>query len=228
MELSASDRGRRNPIRPDTTRSRLVLETASELVGDWGWRYRQARVSLRAQGPNSWSLCFFGSDAPSAFDEVVRGEVQVAIINPAEPLTQAVRGVGPFAEALPLRAITVIPSLDWLAFAVTKATGLTSLAQIAERRYPLRVSLRGQPDHSLHFMMNQVFALYGFSVEDLVAWGGEVRYDPDLPDRPERIGAVARGEIDAIFDEAVNVWIEPALDLDMRILALEEAQLQRL
>ena len=35
---------------PHTTRSRLMLEVASELVNRRDWPYLQARVSLRAQG----------------------------------------------------------------------------------------------------------------------------------------------------------------------------------
>ena len=38
---------------PHTTRSRLMLEVASELVNRRDWPYLQARVSLREQGRTS-------------------------------------------------------------------------------------------------------------------------------------------------------------------------------
>ena len=123
----------------------------------------------------------------------------------------------------------MIPSFDQLAFAVTEKTGLTSLAQIRERRFPLKVSVRGQKDHSLHFMVRHVLSAYDFTLEDIVSWGGEVRYDPGLPDEgSNRLTAVGRGEIDAIFDEAINVWLNQGLDLGLRFLELEEPYLQKL
>jgi hypothetical protein len=115
-----------------------------------------------------------------------------------------------------------------MVFAVTAETGLTSLSEIARRRFPLKVSLRGQPDHSLHLIVKEVLSAAGFSLEDIVTWGGEVRYDPGMAHRPNRLGAVERGEIHAIFDEAATNWGNKALDLGMRFLALEEPVLKRL
>src|ERR1043166_7177404 len=209
-------------------RSHLVLEVASELVDGGDWPYRQARIGLREQGADNWAVVLFGSDTPAGIDEVARGQAQVAIINPAAPLTLALRGKGPFATAIPVRAITVIPSLDQLAFAVSEQTGLTSLADIRDRRFPLKVSLRGQMDHSVHMVVKEVLAAAGFSLDDIISWGGQVRYDEGLPKVPARLGAVERGEVDAIFDEAVQNWLNLALDLKMRVLPLEESLLERL
>jgi hypothetical protein len=126
----------------------------------------------------------------------------------------------------------VIPSLDQLGFAVTRSSGLTSLLQIRERRLPLRVSVRGQRDHSLHIILKEVFSACGFSLEDIVAWGGRISYDDGRPGDPHgfrsRVAAVQRGEIDAIFDEALNSWVDPALESGMLFLSLEEPVLQKL
>ena len=119
----------------------------------------------------------FASDGPAAIDQVARGETQVAISNPAEYLAVAARGKGPFKAPIALRAITIIPSPDQLAFAVTESTGLKSLHDIRERRYPLRVSLRGQKDHALHPIVVEVLAAAGLSLDDIVSWGGQIRYD---------------------------------------------------
>jgi TRAP-type uncharacterized transport system substrate-binding protein len=221
--------GRREPYYPPVTiRSKLMLEVASEIVGIRGWVDRQAKISLRPQGGEQWTLTLFASDAPSGLYAVANGEADFASINPGGPLAMAVRGTGPFQQPLPLRAITVIPSLDQLVFAVTEATGLTSVQDIRDRRYPLRISLRGQRDHSIHFLVNQVLGIAGFSLDDVVAWGGSVRYDHNLPDDPNRMGAVDRGEIDALFDEAIPTWGEMALDHGMRMLPLAEPVLQQL
>ena len=212
----------------DTIRSRLVLEVASELVDQPEWRYRQARVTLREQGGDGWPIVLFGSDSPAAIAQVASGEVQVALINPAAPLALALRGKGPFREPIALRAIAVIPSPDQLAFAVAKQAKANSLREIRERRLPLRVSIRGQIDHSLHLVIKEVLSAAGFSLEDIASWGGQVRYDPGLPKGPNRLGAVQRGEVDMIIDEAVHSWLNVALESEMRVLPLDEAMLTQL
>ena len=212
----------------DTIRSRLVLEVASELVDQPQWRYRQTRVNLREQGGDGWPIALFGSDSPAAIAQVASGEVQVAMLNPAAPLALALRGKGPFREPIALRAIAVVPSPDQLAFAVTKQTGVQSLRELRERRLPLRVSIRGQMDHSLHLVVKEVLSAAGFSLEDITSWGGQVRYDPGLPKGPNRLGAMQRGEVDMIIDEAVHNWLNIALDSEMHVLPLDESMLRQL
>ena len=212
----------------DTIRSRLVLEVASELVDQTDWKERQVRVSLRQQGADEWPITLFASDGPAAIDQVARGEVQLAIINPAGFLALAARGTGPFAAPLPLRGITVIPSPDQLAFAITRRTGLNTFREIREQCYPLRISLRGQTDHALHPVVKEVFAAAGLSLEDIRSWGGQVRYDDGLPQNENRLGAVARGEVDMVIDEAVRGWVNAAAGAGMRVLTLEEPMLARL
>lgn len=228
MSANISGAAKRSSVGRDTIRSRLVLEVASELVDQPGWGHRQARVSLRPQGADDWPVTFFASDGPAAIDEVARGSVQLAISNPAGYLALAVRGMGPFAAPIPLRAITVIPSPDQLALAVTERTKLKSLREIRERRYPLRVSMRGQRDHALHPIVKEVLAAAGFSLEDIVSWGGQVRYDAGLPMNENRLGAMQRGEVDMIIDEAVRGWVNSAAAAGMRVLPLHEVMLSGL
>ena len=226
--MEESNATKRRTIGRDTIRSHLVLEVASELVDRTEWPYRQARITLREQGGEVWPVCLFGCDTPAAIDQVARGEVQVAIINPAGPLALALRGRGPFSSPIPVRAITVIPSPDQLAFAVSERTGLKSLHDIRERRFPLRVSMRGQLDHSLHLVVKEVLSAAGFSLDDVVSWGGQVRYDAGLPNSPTRLGAVQRGEVDMIIDEAVRSWMDAATESEMNVLPLDEPLLERL
>lgn len=217
-----------DPPRPATTRSQIILEVVSELVEPRDYPFPQARVQIRRQGPGDWAYTLFGSDSPDVIFQVARREVDIAAINPAGPLTLAYRGTGPFHEPIPVRAITVIPSLDWLGFAVTEATGLTSLADVKARRYPLRVSVRAQADHSVHLYTDEVLKAYGFCLNDVVQWGGQISYDPGMPFEPDRIGKVRSGEIEAIFDEAITRFIPLAMDLGMRFLPLEEPVLKQL
>jgi TRAP-type uncharacterized transport system substrate-binding protein len=213
---------------PHTTRSRLMLEVASALVNRRDWPYLQARVSLREQGAEEWPLTLFGSDSPATIYEVAAKKVQFAIINPGMILKLAALGSAPFNELLALRIIAVLPSRDQMVFAVKSDTGLNSFSEIRERRFPLKVSLRHQPDHSLHIIVDHVLAAAGFSLSDIVSWGGEVRYDAGMAYGNNRIGAVHRGEIHAIFDEGASTWGNMALELGMGFLPLEEELLERL
>ena len=228
MTTKAADNNAARSVARDTIRSRLVLEVASEMIEQEDWPNRQARVSLRPQGAEEWAVNMIASDGPAALDLVARGEMQLAISNPAMYLALAVRGAGPYKKPIPLRAITIIPSPDQLAFAVTEKTGLQSLHEIRERRLPLRVSVRGQRDHALHPITHEVLKAVGFTLDDIVSWGGEVRYDDGLPMKSNRFGAMQRGEVDMIVDEAVRGWANSALDAGMRILPLDETVITKL
>ena len=213
---------------PHTTRSRLMLEVASHLVSRKDFPYLQARIQLREQGSNEWPLTLFASDSPATIHEVAAGKVQFAIINPSMILKIAALGAAPFNEPISLRSIAVLPSLDQMVFAVKRETGLKSFREIGERRFPLRVSLRAQPDHSLHLIIDRVLAAAGFSLTDIVSWGGVVRYDAGMAYGPNRIGAMLRGEIDAIFDEGASAWGNMALELGMDFLSLDDGILGEL
>jgi TRAP-type uncharacterized transport system substrate-binding protein len=213
---------------PHTTRSRLMLEVASQLVNRKDFPYLQARVGLREQGAGEWPMTLFASDSPATVQEVANSRVQFAIVNPSMILKLAALGSAPFKEAIPLRSIAVLPSLDSMLFAVKQETGLKSFGDIRARKFPLRVSLRAQPDHSLHVIVAHVLAVAGFSLDDLVSWGGQVRYDAGMAYGPNRIGALRRGEIDAIFDEGASAWGNMALELGMNFLSLDDETLKRL
>jgi TRAP-type uncharacterized transport system substrate-binding protein len=213
---------------PAIMRSRLMLEAASELAGANEWRERQVMIMMRAQGDTEWKTRLFASDAPDSIDAVVNGEADIAICNPGGILGMAVRGRGPYKKPLPLRSLMVIPQFDQLGFAVAGKTGLKTLGDLKRTRYPLRISLRGQPNHSVHLVCNQVLSAYDMSLDDIVSWGGKVVYTEGMPYRPDRLGAVERGELDAVWDEALPLFAPQAIAMGVRFLAVDEPQLQAL
>jgi TRAP-type uncharacterized transport system substrate-binding protein len=213
---------------PAVMRSRIMLEVASELVAADDWPERQARIQFRNQGDDQWQVCLFGSDAPSAVDAVSNGEADFAIVNPGAILAMALRGAGPFKQPVPVRAITVLPQFDQFGFGVLASTGLNTLDDLRDRRYPLKLSLRGQSDHSVHAFVNEVFSALGFSIDDLISWGGQVRYDRGMPWIEGRMGAVRRGEVEAMFDEALPWWADEAVSAGMRFLSIGEQYFDRL
>lgn len=213
---------------PVTMRSRLMLEAVSELVAANEWRDRQVMILMRPQGDDKWRTRFFASDAPGSVAAVTSGEADIAICNPGGVLGMALRGRGPYKNPIPLRSIMALPQFDQLGFAVSGETGLKTLGDLKRTRYPLRVSLRGQPDHSVHLICNQVLSAYGMSLDDIKSWGGKLVYTEGMPYRPDRLGAVARGELDAVWDEALPLFAKQALELGMRFLAVDEPQLKAL
>jgi len=212
--------------RPAVMRSRLMLEVACELVAEEEWPERQARIQFRPQGGEAWGTCLFGSDAPGAVDAVARGEADFAIVNPGAILAMALRGTGPFKQPIPVRAVTVLPQFDQFGFAVLASTGLTSVEEILAKKYPLKLSLRGQPDHSIHAFVNAVFSVIGFTLEDIVSWGGAVTYDNGMP--WQRFGGLAQGKFEAMFDEALPWWADRAIAAGMKFLSIGEPHLTRL
>ncbi|HUZ75214.1 MAG TPA: TAXI family TRAP transporter solute-binding subunit [Stellaceae bacterium] len=213
---------------PNETRSRIILEIAGQMVAARGAR-RQVKVLLRDQGASDWPLCLFGSSTNEGIAAVAKGEAALALINPAGPLTVAYRGAPPYQGPQPVRTIAVIPSLDQYVFAVRPETGLATVEDIAARRYPLRVSLRGYRDHCLHFMLDHILAAAGFSLDALRSWGGEARYEGALPwIDSAKFNALLSGEVDAIFDEAADVWVDQAAAAGIRILPLGAATLGKL
>jgi len=214
---------------PVVQRSRMMLEVASELVASADWPDRQVEIHMRPQGAPNWGICIFASDAPNSVDAVARGEAQFAICNPGGVLAMALKGAGPWKEPVPVRAITVFPQFDQMGLAVSGACGITSLAELRDRRYPLRISLRGQRDHSTHLVTEEILRVMGFSLDDVTSWGGQLRYDEAVPRRGGgRLDLVERGEVDAIFDEALPVWGSDALEMGMRFLPIPEPELQKL
>jgi TRAP-type uncharacterized transport system substrate-binding protein len=210
-------------------RSRLMLEVASELVAANEWADKQTMILFRVQGAKDWKIRFFASDAPGSIDAVASGDADIAICNPGSVLAMAASGKGPWkGKPLALRSIMAIPQFDQLGFAVNASTGLKTIADLKRTKYPLKISLRGQPDHSVHLICNCVLAAYGMSLEDIVSWGGRLVPSDGLPNAPDRIGAVERGEVDALWDEALGMFANRALELGMRFLAVDEPQLKAL
>ena len=215
---------------PVTIRSRLVLEIAAELVSRNDQPNGQAKILLRPQGGADWPLTLFGSSTVEGLYEVINGDSDLAIVNPSALLTLAYAGNGShFTEPLPVRPIAVFPSRDSCMFAVSSDTGLTHIEDIARQKVPLKLSVRGQRDHWLHPTLDDIADAAGFSLDDLRSWGGEVRAEGHIP-RPggSKFEAMARGEINAIFDESITSWANDVSSAGMTILQMTEKTIAKL
>jgi hypothetical protein len=222
-----------NRLNASTIRSRFVLTLAAELVGGNDRSIRMAEVrlgDLGTAGPGGadFALRLSSNSTMEGIREVIAGKTDFGIANPSAALVLAHRGRPPFDTPQAVRTITVIPSQDQYVFAVSRAAGLKRFEDIAATRAPLRMSVRGVPDHCLHYLLNDIVAAAGFSLAELKAWGGDVRGDGVRPPDAARLAAFARGEIDAIFDEGAHGWVDAAIEAGMTILPLTEATVRTL
>jgi hypothetical protein len=230
--MTEQDLKRKAPGRlmPVTIRSRLLLEVASELSGDKEQPYQQASVQLHI--PNTGGtrpLTMISSNAFSGIHAVAKGEADLAMTNPCSSLALAVRGKGVFKEPLPVAAIGIIPSYDVCLFAARPETGLAAVEEIAAKRPKLALSLRGQADHWINFLFDDIAAVTGFSLADIERWGGEWRKEGWVPfTHSERYQDLIGGRFTAMFDESANSWCDQAAEAGMRILTLSEATVQKL
>jgi TRAP-type uncharacterized transport system substrate-binding protein len=208
---------------PQNTRSSLVFETLAELVRARDFQF-VSRVQLESASGATHAIST--ETSLGIVPTVASGEVDIAIMNPSAILTAAVLGKGPFTQPYPLRVIATIPSQDWYFFAVTEASGLTSLADIKARQFPLRLSLRADPQGIVNYYAETVLGYYGMTLQDIESWGGRVSYDPGIPAVPARAGRVASGDLDAIFDEATNRFVPMVDELKMRLIQLDDGALK--
>jgi TRAP-type uncharacterized transport system substrate-binding protein len=175
------------------------------------------------------------SFATGSFREIIavaQGKYSLAWVNPSVLLTMAYRGKGPFQKRLPLRTIANFPSFDVMGFAVHKSTGIASLAEIKQRKIPLRVSTGHLPKSDLAgsatmFTVATTLRAAGFSLADIRKWGGKIHSVP-RPSDPGRRAAIASGAVNAVFDEGIKSWGQTALDNDFRYLAVDGAVLRSL
>jgi TRAP-type uncharacterized transport system substrate-binding protein len=212
-------------------RAKLLWEIGLHIAGNPDTPYYGARDMCIAVGSGSaenfrpWLRMSTGS--PIIAHAVVRGELEMAMVNPSGFLTQAYRGTGLFSQPLPVRILATYPSWDRFVCMIHPRTGLRSLAEIKEKKYPLRLSIREDPTHSTRVLLEQLWAIYGFTLADVESWGGSLQLNGGPGDK-RRMNALHAGTIDAIFDEGLVLWFEEALAAGMEPISLEESTFKKL
>ena len=211
-----------------TTRAaEQVLQTDSRV----GYSLKLALTTTRAQHENGVSLSF-AADGFKELRAVAAGKISLAWINPSVAATLAFKGKGPFSKPLPIRTLAVFPSYDIVGFAVRASTGVTSLAEIKQKKIPLRLSTgqtskRALAYHPTMFTVTSVMKAAGFSLADIKKWGGKIQ-SVTRPSHPDRRAAIENGTIDAVFDEGIKSWGQTAIDKGFRYLPVEGQILERL
>ena len=143
--------------------------------------------------------------------DVAAGTLALGITTPSVSARMAVEGIGAYSRRhAGLRAIAAYPHIDYVTFAVDSRTGITSLEQLANERYPLRLVSGRRSERGidvLTFTVEEVLRQYGLSYSIIEEWGGEVFFSG-----PSHIGGrlVLDGRADAMFQEAemLPIWSE--------------------
>jgi hypothetical protein len=163
--------------------------------------------------------------------EVGTRRVDIAYINPSALATMAYRGNGYYKKKMHLRVLGGFPSWDRIALVAARELKVKSLGDIAQRKIPLHVSTRmSGVNNGTYYAISTLLSFYGLSFEKIKRWGGKVQ-ECGRPFAPERLKAIARRSVNAIFDEGISTpggWLDQALDNGYEIVPIEPAVVKKL
>ncbi len=115
-------------------RSKMLWEIGLHIAGNPLTPYggnRDMRITVGSGGSDTFKPWLrLGTGSAIMAEDVVRGNLEMAFVNPSAMLTQAYRGVGIFKEKLPVRVVASYPSWDRFVIAVHPKTGMTSRKEI--------------------------------------------------------------------------------------------------
>ena len=212
-------------------RAKMLWEIGLHIAGDPNTPYygpRDMCISIGSGSAENFKLWLrMSTGSPILARAVCSGELEMAMVNPSGFLTQAYRGTGLFSEPLPVRVLATYPSWDRYVHVIHPRTGLKSLADLKEKKYPLRLSIREDATHSTRVLLDQTLAVYGMLLKDIESWGGSFQLNGGPGDK-RRLDALHAGTIDAIFDEGLVLWFDDALAAGMEPVPLDELAFEKL
>jgi len=143
--------------------------------GVWSAITEGVAESLRRNAPAGSNITAEpGKDGPNSV-MVVNKEAELAISYTPTAYT-AIKGTEPFKEAYPeVRAIATLNPSSTFHFLVLKNTGLTSIEELKDKKYPLRISVNKQGS-TMELASRAVLEAYGITYRDIESWGGKVYF----------------------------------------------------
>lgn len=209
---------------------RIERSVSLQFIGDWGQANFHRICSWLTQefcdraGSKSrvgiWNPVEGGIDAAQA---VFDGEVDMAILTPACALPAALEGRSIFTgRAMPtLRALAVLPQRDRMVLALPRALGISSFAELRERKPALKIATGEDNGFNLiGYIAKRFMEAHGIDESTLNSWGG--RYiesaRPDLS-----MSRFRDGVADAALQEAIMTpwWYEAVEKRDAVLLPAE-------
>jgi TRAP-type uncharacterized transport system substrate-binding protein len=151
---------------------------------------------------------------------VADGSCLVAACVP-HSLKWAVESRGPYqGEQFPeFRAVAAITRYHWYAIAATYESRITDLAQIPERRLPVRIAT-GRLNSTGGYVPGRILAHYGITPETLGSWGGRMRYfgqRHSYPIRERDLDVIVSGTYHS-YTAHNRLWYDATVLLNLRFL----------
>lgn len=144
-------------------------------------------------------------------------------------LTDAYEGKGLYAKEGPYRNLRVIAKLEdptYLLVAVRKDTGITDLAQIRDRKMPVRILADFQPSST------PVLDYYGLTREAVASWGGSFRSALEAaeggPGAPAQFDVIVSSLASPAMNPESAFWTHLSQLYDLRFLDLPEPLLAKM
>lgn len=198
----------------------------ANIVGFTFFNNIQLPAASRLDIAMGWRDSELGGTGPALL--VGQKKYDFAFGNPVGLSRMAYLGCGFYKKKIPLRAIGVFPTWDRLVFAVKKDTGIHSLDDVRNQKYPLRISTRrfGKLQTTL-YVIEEILKVYGITFRGIEKWGGKVMQAAS-PSSADRMQHIRSGQANAVFDEGVKSWGPAALESDMRFLSVGDAALSNM
>lgn len=134
-------------------------------------------------------------------------------------LFAAMNGVDPFTQKMTdIRAVFRTDPI-WGVAMVTKASGITSLKEVAEKKMAVRLAIMPVGNYTELFA-RQLLECYGITIDDIKAWGGTVQYTSHA----EASDLFKDGHLDmyvTMINKGHAYGTEIFTNVDMRMLPLD-------
>ncbi|MBV9439205.1 MAG: hypothetical protein JOZ24_04355 [Candidatus Eremiobacteraeota bacterium] len=219
----------RSKVEAGPVSAAAIDEVRLSMMGDWGVANWHALVgwiaaSLRWRtSPRSRFVIHTIGPYRDTLEAVIDRTCDLCISSPISDARMAREGKARFERAHPeLRALGVYPHHDRLMLGigedVAERYGIRSYEDLALRRPPLRLvgAVRDGVNY-ISWAAEQVLNAYGVAWDDIPAWGGEWV----TTTRPhDGLAAVANGQADGIFFEAIMNWHRVMAKRPLRILPI--------
>jgi len=137
-------------------------------------------------------------------------------------------GIGPY-EGKPIKEFRILlGNFDtyWISLAVRAETGITSIEQIKERKYPLKLCTGDRATIPYH-TTKHILAEYGMSFETIEGWGGKII----MTTWPHIVDLIKDRNADGVLwvnTPGHPTWTELVISRDLYFLPLEKTPLQNL
>lgn len=203
--------------------TKKITLAGGSLAGAWSAISEGVANSLRREMPGAAVTHEVGLDGANAA-LVDSGRAQLGMLHSAMGRL-ALAGKYPYSRQHEnLRVISRVYSDSAFHFLVSEKTGLTSIEEIQQKKYPLRLSViyRGS---LMELASRTTLEAYGITYEDIESWGGKVHFRALVPSldlmKDDRLDAIS---ISVQFPE--NNMNEASLRQRFRLLPLSADAIQ--